>query len=116
MSTITAIGQPAMDGRIILSSGSIQKAQQQNPTPQQKMESLPEDVKTIKANVEQLQKISDAIGRKLRFNVNEELDKVIVKVVDPSTDKVIKEIPSAEIQKLQLHIKEAIGLLIDEKI
>lgn len=54
--------------------------------------------------------------RKLQFQVNKELGSVIVKVIDSSTDKVIREIPSAEIQKLQIRIKEALGLLFDESI
>jgi flagellar protein FlaG len=54
--------------------------------------------------------------RKLQFQVNKDLDEVIVKVIDSSTDKVIREIPSAEIQKLQIRIKEALGLLFDESI
>ncbi|MBQ1983064.1 MAG: flagellar protein FlaG, partial [Spirochaetaceae bacterium] len=66
--------------------------------------------------VSQLQKISDQIGRKLQFNVNKELNKIVVKIVDPNTDQVIKEIPSPDIQKLQLRLKEALGLLVDEKI
>lgn len=115
MSNISAIGQSAMDGRIFTSSASVPNTQQ-NETQQKSEVQLPQDFQAIKANVEQLQKISDVIGRKLRFNVNKELDKVIIKVVDPSTDKVIKEIPSEEIQSVQLHIREAIGLLVDEKI
>ncbi|MDR2897521.1 MAG: flagellar protein FlaG [Spirochaetaceae bacterium] len=66
-------------------------------------------------SVKQLQNISDLMGRKVRFGVNEELGKVIVKIIDSNTDKVIKEIPSTEIQQLQAHIKEVLGLLIDEK-
>ena len=66
--------------------------------------------------VEQIQNISDMFDRKLSFQVNKDLDEVIVKVIDSNTDKVIREIPSAEIQKLQMRIKEALGLLFDESI
>ncbi len=55
-------------------------------------------------------------NRKLKFSVNRELNKVIVKVIDSSTDEVIKEIPPEEIQRLQARIRDAIGLLFDEKI
>ena len=55
-------------------------------------------------------------NRKLRFSVNQELNRVIVKVIDGSTDEVIREIPPEEIQRLQARIREAIGLLFDEKI
>lgn len=56
------------------------------------------------------------MGRRLQFNVNEALGQIVVKVIDPSTDKVIKEIPSAEVQKMQIRIKEAIGLIFDETV
>jgi len=41
---------------------------------------------------------------------------VVVKVVDGSTDKVIKEIPPEDIQKLVARIRETIGILFDQEI
>jgi len=71
----------------------------------------------IKADAQQLQKLSDMVmGRKLQFNVNEELGSIVVKVVDPSTNQVIKEIPSADIQRIKISIRKAIGVLFDEMI
>ena len=71
----------------------------------------------IKADAQQLQKLSDMVmGRKLQFNVNEELGSIVVKVVDPSTNQVIKESPSADIQRLKISIRKAIGILFDEMI
>ena len=71
----------------------------------------------IKADAKDLQKLSDLVmGPKLRFNVNDELGSVIVKIVDPNTDQVIKEIPSEDIQKLKIRIRKAIGVLFDEMI
>jgi flagellar protein FlaG len=55
-------------------------------------------------------------NRRLKFSVNEEIDRVVVKVIDGTTDKVIKEIPPEEIQKLIARIKETIGILFDEQI
>ncbi len=54
--------------------------------------------------------------RELKFVVNRQLDEVVVKVIDSRTDKVIKEIPPKEIQRLEARIREAVGLLIDKKI
>jgi flagellar protein FlaG len=48
--------------------------------------------------------------------VNRDLDRVVIKIVDPVTDKVIKEIPSAEMQKFQSRIKEIVGALFDEML
>jgi flagellar protein FlaG len=66
--------------------------------------------------IDQLKGISSMFDRKLQFSLSKELGKVVVKVIDSNTDKVIREIPSAEIQKLQIRIKETLGLLFDESI
>jgi flagellar protein FlaG len=55
-------------------------------------------------------------NKRLKIKVNDEIDRVVVKVIDANTDKVIKEIPPQELQKLIARIKETIGLLFDEKI
>ena len=80
---------------------------------------LAKDLSEVKAQISQqiteIQKISDLIGRKRQFNVNEELGKVIVSIVDPETNQVIKEIPSEEMQNLQIRIRENINFLVDER-
>lgn len=53
-------------------------------------------------------------SKELRYDMNEQLDQVVVTVVDPSTNKVIKEIPSAEVQEMRIRVKDAIGSFIDE--
>ncbi|MCL2792799.1 MAG: flagellar protein FlaG [Spirochaetaceae bacterium] len=55
-------------------------------------------------------------NRDLRYSINRETNEVIVKVVDKTTDKVIKEIPPEALQRLQIGLKRQLGLLIDEKI
>ena len=65
---------------------------------------------------EDLQLVTEAFNRRLKFSINRELDQVVVKVIDKETDKVIKELPPEEIQRLHVRIREAIGLLIDEEI
>jgi len=65
---------------------------------------------------EELRIVSRAFNRRLSFSINRDLNQVIVKVIDNETDKVIKELPSRELQNLHLRIREAIGLLIDEEI
>ena len=52
----------------------------------------------------------------IKYTINHKLGEVVVKVIDTRTDKVIKEIPPADIQRLQAKIREAVGLLIDKKI
>ena len=53
-------------------------------------------------------------GRKLQFNVNKELGSVVVTILDSNTNKVLKQIPSEDIQNLKLRIRKAIGNIFDE--
>ena len=79
------------------------------PVPQPKKEPLPE----IMADLE---KITVAFNKKLKFEVNHQSNDVTVKVIDPETDKVIKVLPPKELQRLHSRIKETIGFLFDEVI
>ena len=125
MNTISNIGlNTAMEG-LYNSSSSVKNVQASKPVFKQLniadgarvVDNLVENNAQVKADAQQLQRLSDIVmGRKLQFNVNEELGSVVVKVVDPSTNQVIKEIPSADIQKLKINIRKAIGVLFVEMI
>ena len=53
-------------------------------------------------------------GNKLQFNVNKDLNTVVVSVIDASTNQVIKQIPSEDMIKLKLRIRNAIGSVFNE--
>lgn len=127
MNTISSLGQTlAMDGLNLNSSAvtpakniSTQKSSAVNtlktPTGSEVVDNLVQSMAEIKANAQQLQSMSDRVmGRELQFNVNKELGSIVVKVVDPSTNQVVKEIPSEEIQNLKIRIRKAIGIIFDE--
>ena len=81
------------------------------------VQNITENIAQVQEDVRQLQRLSDAVmGRKVQFSVNQELNQVVVAIVDPSTNQVIKEIPSADIQKMKARIRKTIGLLFDEMI
>ena len=127
MNTISSLGQTlAMDGLNLNSSAvtpakniSTQKSSAGNtlktPTGSEVVDNLVQSMAEIKADAQQLQSMSDRVmGRELQFNVNKELGSIVVKVVDPSTNQVVKEIPSEEIQNLKIRIRKAIGIIFDE--
>jgi len=124
MNAISMIGQTmAMDGRSFATTPG-------NTVPQissfaatvpvsaaEVSEYLADNLAKTKQTVQELQELSNMVlGHKLEFSVNSELDKVIVKVIDPETNKVIRQIPSEDLQKIQIQMKHAIGLLFDEMI
>jgi flagellar protein FlaG len=71
---------------------------------------------TIDSMASELENVSAIFNRKLKFSVNRELGDVVVKVIDTTTDKVIKELPPEALQRLHVRIQEALGLLFDETI
>ena len=127
MNLVNSIGSLAMDGTRKISaetlkvvSSELQKSSTPiivSPTGAEAAQDLVQTAADVKADAQQLQKMSDMVmGWKLRFNVNNELGSIVVKVVDPKTDQVLKEIPSVDIQKLKIQIRKAIGLLFDELV
>lgn len=122
---ISSIGQySAMDGRLTIYSPAQTKQTLSSTDVKVPMVDAAQVVQNISENnaqlvedVKQLQQLSDVVSkRKIEFSVNQELNQVVVTVVDPSTNKVVKEIPSADIQKLKVRIRKAIGVLFDEMI
>ena len=75
-----------------------------------------EPARDIQRPIEELETLSWAFNRRLKFTINHDLDRVVVKVIDGETDKVIKELPPEALQRVHARIREAIGLLLDEEI
>ena len=80
----------------------------------------PETSKTkpqvIHSTANDLEQIGLVFNRKLQFVVDHKSNEVIVKVIDKETDKVIKELPPEELQRLHSNLKETIGFLFDERV
>ncbi len=70
----------------------------------------------IESVVKDLERVSIAFNKKLRFSIDSQTDEIVVKVVDPETDKVIKELPPEELQRLHRQLRDMIGLLFDETV
>ena len=82
----------------------------EDSTPQSEAKVKPQ---VIHSSAQDLQRV---FSRRLQFVVDQSSQQVIVKVIDKETDKVIKELPPEELQRLHRNIKEAIGLLYDELV
>ena len=81
------------------------------------VQSIEKNLAEMKADVQELEKLSEITsGRKLQFNVNKELNTVIVRIVDSSTNQVVKQIPSEDMIKLKTRIRKAIGTMYDKMV
>ena len=115
----------AMDGQSLynINKNSASNTVQQiaapsiTPTGAQVAQNIEQNIAEIKADTQALQKLSEMVGgNKLQFSVNKELGSVVVSIVDSTTNQVIRQIPSEDMQKLKLRIRKAIGSMFDEVI
>ncbi|MCR5062366.1 MAG: flagellar protein FlaG [Treponema sp.] len=130
MNTITqnSMVHVAMDGQTLYNSVSVKSPNVQQaqtavvhqsitPTGAQVAQTLEQVLAETKASVQELQKMSEMVaGNKLQFSINKELGSVVVSIVDSSTNQVVKQIPSEDMQKLKLRLRKAIGNIFDEVV
>jgi len=74
------------------------------------------DITELKNTAVDIESLSRAFNSKLQFVVDHGSNEVIVKVVDRDTDKVIRVIPSEELQRLQRRLGEDAGFLLNEQV
>jgi len=70
----------------------------------------------LKQTTLDLEHISLAFNRRLKFEIDNESQQIIVKVIDNETDKVIKVLPPEELQRLHSRIRETLGFLFDKMV
>ena len=70
----------------------------------------------LKKTVQDLEQITLAFNRRLKFVVDQDSQQIIVKVIDNETDKVIKVLPPEELQRVHNRIRETIGFLFDRMV
>ncbi len=107
-----------MDIGRITSSGpvNITKVNQQTANVKQQVKLEQKKVKLSHPDLNETKRILNEATSNTRFSysINEKIDSFIVKIIDRNTDKVVKEIPSQELQRLHENLKEAIGIFIDQ--
>jgi len=70
----------------------------------------------VRESVKDVNEIVDKVKEGISFQIHEDTEKMMVKVVDLNTDEVIKELPPEEMLDLQARIHEMVGILIDETV
>ncbi|WP_018249167.1 flagellar protein FlaG [Orenia marismortui] len=104
---------------VSINSNQSQKVEQLN-NQEVKEEFQAQNNKQSKENVENsLKELNDAVQavhKDLKFELHDESERMMVKVMDLDKHKVIKELPPEEVLDMVGKIKEMVGLIIDEKI
>ena len=72
-----------------------------------------EEVEKALVKVNELAK---SLSRKLSFSYDDRIEKIIVKVMEGDSEKVIRQIPPEEMIRLSLRMDEIMGMLIDQNV
>jgi flagellar protein FlaG len=89
-------------------SAKVHDAHGTNPVEQVSHATVSEAVNAINAQVQR-------VSQNLKFTVDQESGRVIVKVVDGETDTVIRQIPSEEAVAISQALDKLQGLIIERK-
>lgn len=65
--------------------------------------------------VDEVKKVVDPVAQNLRFSIDNDTGKTIVKVVDAATNEVIRQIPSDEMLAIARAMDRLQGLLLSKK-
>lgn len=81
------------------------------------------DVKQETASDEQVQQLAHemrqyahSVERDLKFNVDDESGRLIITVIDPETDKIVRQIPPEETLHILRNMERGSGTLFDNKV
>ena len=81
----------------------------------EKQKTQPVDSKQLEAAVKQVQDFTHTLANELKFKIDEDSGRTVVKIVDSSTDEVIRQIPSEEMLVIAKALDKIQGLLIKQK-
>ena len=64
---------------------------------------------------EELNQVVDLFNHELRFEIDDRLGKVIVKIIDKETGETIRQIPPEDMLNIMARIDEVLGMMFDER-
>ena len=82
-------------------------------TESQVKELPPAEMAELEKAVESLNQALQDIKRELRFSVDDDTGRMIVKVINADTDEVVRQIPSEQLLNAVRHMEQQAGLLLD---
>lgn len=76
----------------------------------------PDLAEKLEDKVDQLNKTVEVFDKRIHFQIHEATNRIMVQIIETTSEEVIKEIPPEKILDLVARIEEMIGLLVDEKV
>ncbi len=82
---------------------------------QQNIDSEPVSDEQVQQAVDQIQGFTDKVAKNLKFSIDEDTGKTVVKLLDSQTQEVIRQFPSEEAISIARTLDKVQGLLFSDK-
>jgi flagellar protein FlaG len=70
----------------------------------------------VERAVQKASELARSLSRKLSFTYDDRIEKIIVRVMEGETDKIVRQIPTEEMIRLSVRMDEIMGMLIDQDV
>jgi len=70
----------------------------------------------IRQALDEVREVLAPVAQNLRFSIDDDTGKTVIKIIDSSTDEVIKQIPSDEIIAIAKAVDRLQGLLVKQQV
>ena len=97
------------------SSGEVLANSEAQPTSAETTKTSEKNREALDSAVSSMNDLLGTLGHSLRFNIDDETGKTIVKVMDSQTQEVIKQIPTEEMLAIAKALDKLQGLLVKQK-
>lgn len=72
--------------------------------------------KDLREAIDKIEKVVKPVAQDLKFSIDDETGKTVVKVIDTDTKEVIRQIPSEELMQIARALDKLQGLLVKQKV
>lgn len=70
----------------------------------------------VEKSAEKLNRLMGLIEKKMKFEVHEKSNRVMVKIIDEESGEVISEIPPKKILDIMTSLQEIVGIFVDKRV
>ena len=70
----------------------------------------------IERALARLNELSNSLKRRLNFSYDDRIEKLVVRILEGDSEKLVRQIPPEEMIRLSLKIDEAIGVLFNQNV
>jgi flagellar protein FlaG len=71
---------------------------------------------TVEKTIVKANELARKFSRELSFTYDDRIDKIVVKVMEGDTEKVIRQIPPEEMIRLSVKMDDLMGMLINQSV